>query len=416
METTSDSTVSTEIPIWTAPGVDDTTASATLFDGDIPLWDASDLSVEGDLSSWGDSNVIATWNDVASGDDLSDATELQHVPSITYDPMADCFLDNSRIRRPKRWRVLSVDGGGLRGVIPATILTEIWKATGRRPLHENFQIMTGNSVGGLTVCGLNIPDEDGNPLYTPEDLLETFTQEKDTIFPKSWFNIGLTGPRYPADGIESVIKKYMGETRMRDLLATEVVCPSFCTRCDKMEYFSKIRSQMDMKHSNDLAWEAVRATTAAPTYFPSFQRNGCNLIDGFMQNDTVHLAYWRAVKLGADPRRMTVLSLGTGRVDCSWDTSNWGLMDWAPNLVEVVCKGQSDGSQLIVDDILGGAPSHQYYRVQPTITADLQAFDDTDDDKITRRIEAAEEWLENNDEIFREIVMQCEPAPSDDNE
>ncbi len=321
--------------------------------------------------------------------------------------------DGMRINQPKRWRVLTVDGGGLRGVIPAHILCKLYEATNQKPFHETFSVMTGNSVGGLVVVGLNVPDENGAPKYTPHQLKQTFFDERENIFPQSYFNWGLSGPRYPSTGIDTVIKKYMGETKMADLLATEVVCPTYCTMCDDMEYFSKVRSNLQPSHRNDYAWEAVRGTTAAPTYLPAFSRGKCSLIDGFAQNDTVELGLWRAMKLGADPKRTTVISLGTGRVDTSMDTSLWGLLDWSTHLVEVVCKGQSDTAQMVVQDLLG---PKQHYRIQPTLEPELGKFDDTDIDRMHRRVDAAEQWIEDNDETFREIVFLCEPRPSDDND
>ncbi len=82
--------------------------------------------------------------------------------------------------------ILSVDGGGIRGIIPAIILAEIEKRT-RRTIAEIFDLMAGTSTGGIVVAGLCKKDNQGNPQYSANDLVELYQEYGAYIFKSSFF-------------------------------------------------------------------------------------------------------------------------------------------------------------------------------------------------------------------------------------
>ena len=65
-------------------------------------------------------------------------------------------------------KVLAIDGGGIRGLIPALVLAEIERRTGR-PTAELFDLIAGTSTGGILACGLTRPGPDGKPLHSADD-------------------------------------------------------------------------------------------------------------------------------------------------------------------------------------------------------------------------------------------------------
>src|SRR5918911_2084162 len=80
-------------------------------------------------------------------------------------------------------RVLSIDGGGIRGLLPATLVGEIEARTGKAT-HELFELMVGTSVGGITVMGLTVPDgkDPRRPRYSAAELVEFYAEDAPRIF------------------------------------------------------------------------------------------------------------------------------------------------------------------------------------------------------------------------------------------
>ena len=85
----------------------------------------------------------------------------------------------------KKFRILSIDGGGVRGIIPARILQAIEEKTGK-PVSELFDLVIGNSTGGLIALGLLTPNEEGNPKYKAADLVKFYKDKTPIIFESSW--------------------------------------------------------------------------------------------------------------------------------------------------------------------------------------------------------------------------------------
>ena len=78
-------------------------------------------------------------------------------------------------------KILSIDGGGVRGLIPAMILVEIEKRTGR-PIHTMFDLMAGTSTGAVLALGLVKPTEDGSPKFSAHDMLRFYQKDGKEIF------------------------------------------------------------------------------------------------------------------------------------------------------------------------------------------------------------------------------------------
>src|SRR3954464_5298965 len=81
-------------------------------------------------------------------------------------------------------KVLSIDGGGIRGLIPALVLAEIERRTGRATA-ELFDLIAGTSTGGILACGLTCPGEGGRPRHSAEELAELYRTEGPRIFDRS---------------------------------------------------------------------------------------------------------------------------------------------------------------------------------------------------------------------------------------
>ena len=85
------------------------------------------------------------------------------------------------------YRVLALDGGGIRGLIPAEVLKEI-ETHMARPISEMFDLIAGTSTGGILALGLTKPGQPGKPQFTASDMCDLYLNEGMTIFPHSIFH------------------------------------------------------------------------------------------------------------------------------------------------------------------------------------------------------------------------------------
>ena len=130
-----------------------------------------------------------------------------------------------------RMKVLSIDGGGIRGLIPALVLAEIERRTGRRTA-EMFDLIAGTSTGGILACGLTRRGEDGQPMHSAEELAELYMSEGPKIFDRSLVKQvtslgGLIDERYDDAGLNAALETYLGPARLK-----EVLCDVFITAYD----------------------------------------------------------------------------------------------------------------------------------------------------------------------------------------
>jgi patatin-like phospholipase/acyl hydrolase len=172
-------------------------------------------------------------------------------------------------------KVLSIDGGGIRGIIPAMVLAEIESRTEKRT-SEVFDLVAGTSTGGILALGLTKPGQDGKPEYTAERLIELYETEGGKIFDRPvWHQMyslgGLAHEKYSSRGIEEVAQQYFKEVRLADAL-TELLVTAYEIEC-RGSWFFKRRHARDENREGDnfLMREVARATSAAPTYFEPLQ-------------------------------------------------------------------------------------------------------------------------------------------------
>jgi len=291
-------------------------------------------------------------------------------------------------------KILSIDGGGIRGVIPAVVLTEIEHRTGK-PTAELFDLLAGTSTGGILALGLSKRAADGTPEYAAHDLLKLYEDGGRTIFQRDpWHRIyalnNLLEEKWPSKGIEEVLRRYFGEAKISEA-AKDILVTSYDIE-RRRPYFFK-RDKARAKPADEwLMRQAARATSAAPTYFEPAKlgRPGSEdylaLIDGgVFANNPGMCAYVEAVSLWPDETEFLVLSLGTGELVRAIpydDARTWGLAKWAQPLLGVVFDGVSDTvdyqlRQLCKDE---QASVGTYTRLQVTLT---EGNDDMDDSSRT---------------------------------
>ena len=250
-------------------------------------------------------------------------------------------------------RVLSIDGGGIRGVIPAVILAKLEHQT-RQPIHRLFDVISGTSTGGIIACGLTKP----KPM-SAQDLVNLYAQQGPAIFGKTFRSVTsfVSGSKYDAAVLNSVLNNALGDARLSQC-QTDVLIPAYDIEQRDAHFFKSWRAQGTFNPPDETAEDAdfylrdiARATAAAPTYFEpalihSMSGDPYALIDGsVVANNPGMCALASVRKLYPDTKRVVLLSIGTGQPTrpIPYSTAReWGALSWARPVIECMTDGMAD--------------------------------------------------------------------------
>jgi predicted acylesterase/phospholipase RssA len=275
-------------------------------------------------------------------------------------------------------RVLSIDGGGIRGIIPATVLADL-ELRGGRPVTQLFDLVAGTSTGGILALAVTAPGEDGGPRWRAHELVGLYEREGPRIFRRSVLDRvrsveGTLDEKYPSRGLVEVLGERFGDLRLRDALA-DVLVTAYETERRTPFFFRSARARTDAAY--DFAMRDVaHATSAAPTYFEAVKLGEHSLIDGgvFAANPAM---CGLAEVLRADQQRpVLMVSLGTGQQTrpLPWKRiKDWGALEWARPVLDVIFDGTADVVDFQARQMLGEG---RYWRLQTELR---RASDDLDD-------------------------------------
>ena len=295
--------------------------------------------------------------------------------------------------------ILSIDGGGIRGIIPAMVLKEIEDRTGKRTA-DLFDVIAGTSTGGLLALGLTCSGEESAPKFTAEDLVELYVDEGEMIFPRELFGRlrQLRDEKYSAAGLEGVLKKRFEDARLKEAL-TGVIVPAYDIEHRQPLFFRSQRAKDEPDTHDFLMRDVARATSAAPTYFEPLRlpaqgaRDDYTLIDGgVFANNPGMCAFVDADAGKARADGTLVVSLGTGQLTRPLpygEARNWGLAGWGRRILDIVFDGVSDTVDYQLREILGDG----YYRFQTDLDKGQDELDDTSPANIKSLKEEAEQLL-----------------------
>ncbi len=285
-------------------------------------------------------------------------------------------------------RVLAIDGGGIRGLIPALVLAEFERRSGR-PISDLFDLMAGTSTGGILVCALCAPE----PLPASE-VVTLYEEEGPRIFDRSLAQRirsadGLLDEKYDDAALDRALERFLGDKRLRDT-RPHLIVPAYDTAAPGPYFFKTMNAEASGEEDFALS-EVARATSAAPTYFEPLELGERALIDGgvFAVNPAMS-AFAEALRMeGGD---VVLVSLGTGertRKRSFDEIKDWGLVEWARPILDVVFDGSSDA----VDYQLRHALGEGYWRFQIELTRASDNLDDASERNLDLLREQAEELI-----------------------
>ena len=295
-------------------------------------------------------------------------------------------------------KVLAIDGGGIRGLIPALVLAEIERRTGRR-IADMFDLIAGTSTGGILACGLVCRGDDDRPLHTAEELADLYVTEGPKIFDRSLVQQvtsvgGLVDEKYDDAGLNAALETYLGDARLKDVL-TDVFITAYDisdrfafffrssrARADETYDFSLVRGRPGHVRRADLLRAGRGHRRRRRPHLPADRRRRLR-----GQPRDVRLRRGRRRR----PQLEVLASLGTGAQNQRYefeDVTGWGSVEWVRPLIDMVFDGVSD----TVDFEAATLAKDRYQRFQAALRYASDALDDASESNL-RRLEGDAERL-----------------------
>jgi hypothetical protein len=306
---------------------------------------------------------------------------------------------SDRLPESFSFRILSVDGGGIRGVIPALFLAQLeallgdalrgapaetvarWRGVESPRVADCFHLIAGTSTGGLLAAGLTSTGPDGRPKLTAAEAANIYTAHGPAIFHSSVIErveqgFGLTAPKYPLAQLRAALEdpSVLGDSLLKDA-RTGVLILSFDTSVPGLRYFTRWGQPgagSTPAAPGQTMVEVALATAAAPTYFDPETLGSSRLIDGGVYAGNPALAAISLALRRTDepiprtPRELFMVSLGTGAWSAPLDYGGGGIIGWLE---------PRTGGEALLEAILGGSGDFANEAAHMLLNGDAPAQD-----------------------------------------
>lgn len=330
----------------------------------------------------------------------------------------------------KKVCILSIDGGGIRGILSGTILSYIENELRKKEgydvrLSDYFDLFAGTSTGGILTCAYIVPDENKRPKFTADEAVNFYVENGKKIFSRNaeWGAKSLFGilkGKYSSKDLEKVLEQYIGQTKMDELLTPCIITSYDITR-RKSVFFNKLDA-MNNKKRNFYVKDVARSTSAAPTYFSlakikSLAGDDYNLVDGgVFANNPSMCAYAEARTLDFQGKKnkpgakdMILISVGNGSQKKPYSyhkAKNWGNVGWIIPVIDIMMSANSETVHYQLLQLFNTIPlaKRHYYRLEPKIYPANQSMDDASEENISNLIKAGDIFVDENKELLDNIV------------
>lgn len=318
--------------------------------------------------------------------------------------------------------ILSLDGGGIRGIISAIILSDLEKRLQKLSNNPDARItdyvdlIAGTSTGAIIASLLAAKDRDGNQKYTAEEVIYLYRSLAPKIFSISlshrirtlW---GLIGPKYSSKPIEEELLRIFGDSTLSDLRI-----PAVFTSYDIDRRCINIYTNRDKerKYSHYLIRDVVRGSSSIPAFFPpAYFRRGIEistLIDGgIFANNPSMVAFIEASKVefhegfteNIMPSDTLLLSIGTGispKKSYPWNSvRRRGVARWIFPILDIILSASADCIDYQMKRLfLSYSSLYNYVRISPPIES-ISHPTDASKKNIEMLIGDAKKYIEEND-------------------
>lgn len=274
----------------------------------------------------------------------------------------------------KRFQILSLDGGGIKGLFSAAVLTYLEEDLEIKVV-DHFDLIVGTSTGGIIAIGLGLG-------LSPREIMEFYITKSSEIFPSKFlgrlheFLVQVLRRKYDNAPLKQALQECFGEKLLGESKC-RLVIPSYNLSEDEIYLFKTPHHERLRRDYKVPAWRVALAASAAPTYLPCFKGiDGLRLIDGgiWCNNPSV-IGLTEAIGvLGVGLEAVSILSVGTTDEMANRPKSldEGGYLAWKDQAVKILMRGQSLGALAQAELILG---KDKILRIDPIVPEGLFRMD-----------------------------------------
>lgn len=301
------------------------------------------------------------------------------------------------------FRILSIDGGGIRGLIPALILDSLEQKMGL-PIWKAFDLIAGTSTGGIITCALTKPNA-----MSAKEVVEIYSNHGKEIFNTSGIGIlkVLWNSHYSNTGIEELLYSVFEGVSLSSSLIP-ILVTAYNPQTNSPFFFRSESAKRELSRDFPMR-EVARATSAAPTFFPpakvrSLSGEDLVLLDGglFANNPTMCAVADACARHHRNLEDLMILSLGTGsdRSPIMWDQiENAGILSWIKPLLSMLFAGSSEACDWQVAQLVSN-----YTRIDLEPSVEVGGMDDVSPKNIANLTQLAKALIKNNQGALDKIA------------
>ncbi|XP_073008209.1 patatin-like protein 2 [Typha latifolia] len=334
--------------------------------------------------------------------------------------------------------VLSIDGGGVRGIIPGTILAyleaKLQELDGKEArIADYFDVVAGTSTGGLVSVMLTAPDKNNRPLFAAKDITKFYLDNCPKIFPQnkgifsSVTNLikPIAGPRYDGKYLHSLVQGLLGDTKLHQTL-TNIVVPTFDLTILQPTIFSSFELKLQPL-KDALLSDICISTSAAPTFLPAHyfetkddkgNSREFNLVDGGVAaNNPTLTAVSQVLKqiFFANPdffpikpndyQKFLVISLGTGsnklekkfsaQSAAKWGIFGWLIQDGSTPIIDMFTQASADMVDIHLSVLFQALRTeNNYLRIEDdSLTGSTSSVDNSSPENLQKLVQIGKDLL-----------------------
>lgn len=338
----------------------------------------------------------------------------------------------------KKITILSLDGGGIRGITTCIILRYIEEQLKIQDnqdakLGDYFDLVAGSSTGAIIASIILYPNEYRKAKYSIQKGLELYSEKGGDIFQVSFWEklinpFGLLNEKISQAALEKNLNDFFGHLELKELIKPCLVT-SYDIENRRAKLFNSWKAHLST--DNFFVKDVCRATSAAPTYFTPIQMKSMygqifSLIDGGMYaNNPALCAYAEARKIPfakvlkndekvnyPSANDMIIISIGTGIESKSYSFKKMekaGKIGWVNPIIDILMSANAETVDYQLDQIfqtLGRRNQKNYYRLNPSLKNASPAMDNVRRCNIENLIQAGLSYIEDNKENLNQIVQK----------
>lgn len=269
------------------------------------------------------------------------------------------------------YKILTINGGGIRGYLTLKVLEEIEKRSNCK-ISDMFDLIVGTSSGALIGSLLDMPAS-----YISKSLVGSY---KDRLFRPNWFSFGgLFNTKYNTKCKEYLIDEIVGDKRFNNY---DFAAVSYDMKSSRPVIFNTIEEDETDKYlltTNFKTCDAIKASSAAPLYWNPFKLNNMLLLDGaLVANDPTDVAIRLALGKNYKLEELYIVNITTGNNTREYNMKSGACpLKWTIPMINMLMNSQANATSMLYSN-----ENINYFNLDMPLLHASDNIDDISDENI----------------------------------